>query len=378
MVELRLLEPEGLERLIQLLRERGYTVVGPVARDGVILYDEVRSSTDLPAGWGDEQDAGTYRLRRRDDGALFGYAAGPHSWKRFLHPASVRLWRAHRQERGFEVADGPEPVARLAFLGVRPCDLHAIAILDRVLLEGPYPDPVYRARRREVLLVAVQCGAPSRTCFCASMGTGPRAAAGFDLALTEVCEAGRHCFVVEAGSPAGAALLGEIPHRPATPEEAAAAAGVTERAARAQVRALETEGLPALLRRSYEHPAWHRVADRCLACGNCTMACPTCFCTTVEDVAELGGKGAERVRHWDSCFTQEFSYIHGGSVRRTVRARYRQWLTHKLGTWHDQFGSSGCVGCGRCITWCPASIDITEEARALRATPKKEAHRAIP
>ena len=107
--------------------------------------------------------------------------------------------------------------------------------------------------------------------------------------------------------------------------------------------------------------------QRCLTCGNCTMVCPTCFCTTTEDVTDLTGDHAERWRHWDSCFDLDFSYLHGGPCAPRARSRYRQWLTHKLGTWHDQFGSSGCVGCGRCIVWCPVGIDITEEAHALRA-----------
>jgi sulfhydrogenase subunit beta (sulfur reductase) len=109
------------------------------------------------------------------------------------------------------------------------------------------------------------------------------------------------------------------------------------------------------------------VASRCLGCANCTLACPTCFCASVSDTTDLEGETAARVRRWDSCFTLDHSYIHGGSVRASLRARYRQWLTHKLASWIDQFGVSGCVGCGRCITWCPVGIDITEEVAAIRA-----------
>jgi ferredoxin len=122
-----------------------------------------------------------------------------------------------------------------------------------------------------------------------------------------------------------------------------------------------------VLKANLEHPRWTEVAKRCLACTNCTLVCPTCFCSTVEDVTDLGGDQIGRERRWDSCFTLEFSYIHGGSVRRDGASRYRQWLTHKLAHWHDQFGSSGCVGCGRCISWCPVGIDITEEVAAIAA-----------
>ena len=132
-------------------------------------------------------------------------------------------------------------------------------------------------------------------------------------------------------------------------------------------RAMDTTNIKQLLYDNPEHPQWDKVAGRCLSCANCTMACPTCFCSTVEDVSDLTGKHAERWRKWDSCFSLEFSYIHGGHVRQSTKGRYRQWMTHKLASWQDQFGTSGCVGCGRCITWCPVGIDITEEVKAIRA-----------
>jgi Fe-S-cluster-containing hydrogenase component 2 len=132
---------------------------------------------------------------------------------------------------------------------------------------------------------------------------------------------------------------------------------------------MDTTGIRDLLYTNFDHPRWDNVAQRCLTCANCTMVCPTCFCTTVEDVSDVTGSHAERWRKWDSCFSQNFSYIHGGSVRSSAKSRYRQWMTHKLASWIDQFGSSGCVGCGRCITWCPVGIDITEEVRAIRESP---------
>jgi ferredoxin len=261
-----------------------------------------------------------------------------------------------------------EPPARpLALLGARPCDLSAIAIQDRVLLEGRYVERDYAQRRAGVFVVAVNCGVPGGTCFCASMGTGPRATGGYDLGLTEVL-AGGHRFLVEAGSEGGRRLLESLPTRPATAEDLAAARQVTDEAARRMGRRVEAAGLRDLLARNLEHPRYDDVAERCLTCGNCTLVCPTCFCTSVEDVNDLADGSAERWRSWDTCFSVDHSYIHGGSIRRSARARYRQWLTHKFGTWIDQFGTSGCVGCGRCITWCPVGIDVTEELAAIRAT----------
>jgi ferredoxin len=363
------LTTDGVSALLDALHRRGYRVVGPTVRDQTIVYDDIASLADLPRGWTDEQDGGRYRLTRRGDDALFGFAVGPHSWKKFLHSPEQRLWRAERTTEGVRVVAEPPSAEPLALVGVRSCELHAIAIQGRVLLDGAHPDPHYRARREGIFMVAVNCAEPGGTCFCASMNTGPQATGGYDLALTEIAGAGEHRFVVDAGSEAGRTVLAELPHRDATPEEAAEAEAVVAGAAGRMGRAMPSaDEVPALLRRNLDHPRWDEVAARCLTCGNCTMVCPTCFCTTVEDVISLDASTSEHVQRWDSCFTMDFSYLHGGSVRPSPRSRYRQWMTHKLSSWWDQFGTSGCVGCGRCITWCPVGIDITEEVAAIRGS----------
>jgi sulfhydrogenase subunit beta (sulfur reductase) len=366
---------DGLEELVLTLRRHGYRVVGPSVQDGAVVYTEVESASELPIGWGDSQEAGTYRLVRRDDEARFGFAVGPHSWKQFLQPPHVRLWRARRNGEEIELENEPGPEQPYAFVGVRGCDRHAIAIQDRVLMNGQFADADYAARRADAFVVAVDCADPSGTCFCVSMDTGPGVDEGFDLALTELLD-GEHRYLVRVGSERGAEILAEIPHRDAEGAESAARDGIVAGAAQRMGRQLETHGLRELLQNSLEHPRWDEVAERCLTCGNCTMVCPTCFCTTVEDVTDLTGDEAERWRLWDTCFSLDHSYVHGGSVRPTGRSRYRQWMTHKLGTWWDQFDTSGCVGCGRCIAWCPVGIDITEEAAALRASPQGDYARA--
>jgi len=365
-----------LQIVIAALAARGYLVLGPTLRDGAIIYDRISNISELPRGWTDRQDAGTYRLEKRSDDAFFGYALGPRSWKQFLLPPHERVLEVRRSESGLTFTSGTQP-AKLAFLGARSCELHAIAIQDKVLLDGPYRDGAYAARRHENFFVAVNCAVAGGTCFCSSMGTGPKAQGGFDLALTELSAAE---FLVEIGSDAGAELFAHIPHRAARDGDLAAADAIIAETAAHMGRTLKTDGLKEVLQANPEHPRWDEVASRCLSCANCTMVCPTCFCTTVEDHSDLSGETASRDRRWDSCFTLDFSYLHGGSVRNTPRARYRQWMTHKLASWIDQFGSSGCVGCGRCIAWCPVAIDITEEAAAIRATDvrarpqPKEAH----
>jgi ferredoxin len=357
--------PDALEALVDSLRARGFRVLGPTVRDGAIVYDDLESAADLPVGWAETQEAGTYRLERREDDARFGFAVGPHSWKQFLFPARVRLWRARRQNGGFEVEEEPHEDAPLALIGVRSCELHGIEIQDRVFLGGSFTDADYAARRRDLLVVAVNCFEPGGTCFCVSMGTGPKAESGYDLALTEILD-GEHRFLVETGTERGAELLAGLDSREATDADLGAAGRAVAGAAERMGRTFDPTDLRGLLAQTLEHERWDEVASRCLTCGNCTLVCPTCFCSSVEDTTDLTGEHAERTRSWDSCFSVEHSYLHGGSIRPSGRSRYRQWLTHKFGTWHDQFGSSGCVGCGRCITWCPVGIDVTEELTALR------------
>lgn len=359
-----LINVDALEDLIVQLRTHGYTIIGPQHHDDTIALGEISNLNQLPTGWNDEQQGGSYRLVKSDRPALFDYVVGPHSWKRYLYPPVQRLWQAQRRGKSFSVKNEPEETPRYAFFGVRSCEIHAMEIQDRVFNNGDFVDPSYVSRRAEAFIVAVNCARPAATCFCSSLNTGPKAHHGFDLALTELIDAQHHAFVVETGTQKGAEILAQIPHQEATPEDLATANEVTHNAVEAIQKALVPQ-VDTLLKSNLQHPRWNEVAQRCLSCANCTMVCPTCFCTTVEDATDLSGQTAERWRTWDSCFTVDFSYIHGGSIRREGRSRYRQWMTHKLATWHDQFSSSGCVGCGRCITWCPVGIDITEEARAI-------------
>ena len=363
------IERGALDHLLESLRRRGFKPVGPTVRQGAIVHEELDSAADLPAGWTDVQEGGSYRLVRRDDEAVFGHNVGPESWKRLLFQPTLELWRARRAADGaLEVRVDPPERPRYALIGVRSCDLHAIAAQDRIFMEGTWADPDYSSRREGAFIVAVNCSQAAATCFCVSMGTGPRVDSGFDLALTELLDDGGHRFLVEVGSERGGEVLDELPSRRAEAGEEVAAERVSQRTASQMGRTLDTTDIRDLLYRNREHPRWDEVADRCLSCGNCTMVCPTCFCSSVDDTTDLSGEEAARVRRWESCFSLEHSYLSGGHVRSSTKARYRQWMTHKLASWIDQFGSSGCVGCGRCITWCPVAIDITEEAAAIRAT----------
>lgn len=403
----QLLPKARLDELIKLLAADGFEVIGPRLEQSAIVYAPLSSAKDLPIGWTDHQAPGEYRLQPRGDDAYFGFAVGPHSWKKFLFPPLLKLWRAHRVPESFEVmAEEPDPPRR-AFLGVRSCELHALAIQDRVFIdrEGRFSDPFYAKARQRLFLIAVECEHPAGTCFCTSMGTGPEvrperipllashhntaasqagplpstrvplplaaptatAASNYpacDLVLTELADA----FVIAAASSAGQSVLDRLQLGPASEQDRNEGQRRVETAARSMGRTVDVAGVRGLLHRNQEHPRWDEVAARCLACTNCTLVCPTCFCSATEDVTDLSLENAERVRRWDSCFSPDFARVHGGNFRPSIRGRYRQWLTHKFASWFDQFDTSGCVGCGRCITWCPVGIDVTQEITAIRAT----------
>ena len=340
--------------MVSVLRARGYRVVGPTLRDNAIVLAELLSADDLPHGWGVDVAPGSYRVRPRGDRAAFGHSAGPQSWKQFLHPPRQQVWSSEPDEISGVAAP-------YAFLGIRGCDLAAIGVLDRVLVGGDHPDGSYAGRRSGTFIVGVNCTEPGGLCFCASMGTGPACAPGYDLALTERADGDAVSYLVEVGSAAGAEVLNAMAGRPADPEETDWAAAEVAAAADKMGRQMPAGDLRQLLVDSRTSPHWAEVASRCLTCGNCTMVCPTCFCTSTTDVTDLTGEHAQRWAEWASCFELDFTFVHEGPVRVSGESRYRHWLTHKLSTWHDQFGTSGCVGCGRCIAWCPTGIDITEE-----------------
>ncbi len=350
-----------LQQIFEALGAAGYTIIGPTIYQEAIVYEEINRVDDLPIGWTDEQGPGHYRLRPRDDGRFFGYGVGPNSWKKFLYPSRLTLFGTGRNGDGF-VTDSEQVIPQYAFIGARACELAAIARQDRIFLEGAIQEPHYRARRERAFILAVNCTEPGATCFCQSMGVGPVNETGFDLALTELDDT----FLIAVGSEVGADMLTGCAWWPAGAFELDKARRCLDESKKKMGRVMETADLPGLLYDNLEHPRWDETAERCLSCMNCTMVCPTCFCIDVQDVSDLTGEQTERVRLWDSCFNPDFSYVYGGNIRPTIRARYRQWLSHKLASWIDQFGDSGCVGCGRCITWCPVGIDLTEEIAVIR------------
>ena len=346
-------KPE-IGKLVDLLIEEGYTVVAPVLKEGVILFEEVDSFSQVARGVEEDQEKGHYRAKNSE--GWFGYVHGPNSLKHFLHPPKTEILKL-RPDLSQEV---PLERKRYAFFGIRGCDLGCLRILDKVFL-GEFRDPHYAGLREGIFTVALNCTKPSRTCFCASMGTGPFVREGADLIVTELKEG----FLLRGKTRKGEELLEKLGGREPKPEEYEEERKIEKRALSAMTRRVDTQDLPSRLLGRLESEVWEEVAKRCLACGSCTMVCPTCFCYEVVDDITLDGSGSVRLRRWDVCFREEFSAIHGVPLRKSIASRYRQWLLHKFSYWVGQFGEFGCVGCGRCITWCLVGIDVTEEVERL-------------
>jgi ferredoxin len=357
------LQKNAFNQLVASLQSMGYQTIGPQVEGDVLTYAPIRGLRDLPLGFTSDQDAGRYRLVFTGHPRYFDITPGATSWKQYFFPPRSEMFTVSKDGKSWKIEEASQPAPAYALIGVRPCELAAIHIQDRVFLREEWSDPIYRTRRESAFILSVNCLHPCGTCFCDSMGTGPKAESGFDLNLTEL----EDYFLIEVGSEAGKMLLSGVPIQPASAFLIQNANRGLEEARRRMGRIMPNPAeLPQLLLSNLEHPHWEAVAKRCLSCTNCTQVCPTCFCWDAFDQPSLDGAQSKRVRVWDSCFNPDYSYIAGGNTRPNTRARYRQWLTHKLASWHHQFNVSGCVGCGRCITWCPAGIDITAEVAALQ------------
>lgn len=370
MKSLKSLPKDDFGSLVEVLKEDGYAVAAPVESNGVLALRPVEGVEEIARGFRDVQEPGRYRIGDSGDETWFNNVVGAESAKRFFFPAESDLFTARLEGDDFVLDKMAAEPPKWALIGVRPCDLAAIRKQDRVFgidedSDKPFrceSETYYSHARANSFLVAVNCTTPGGNCFCDSWETGPEAREGFDLVLTEVGAV----FLLEAGSDRGEAILARLPVRDADASERELADLKLTRAREHMGKRLETEGLPELMTRNVEHRIWDWFSKKCLGCGNCTLVCPTCFCSTVTDSTDLATGGATRTRRWESCFTYEFSYVTAGPGRSSSSARYRHWLTHKLSGWWEQFGSSGCVGCGRCMTWCPVGIDWIKEITQLQ------------
>jgi len=359
-------EKEAISKILRNLRSLGYTVIGPSLRDGVVRLAEVTEPEDIASGILDTQAPGKYQISG-GSALMFSSVNGPDSPKRYLHPAEVELLRMKEGTQGFEVTSRSRPDKKYAFFGIRPCDLRGVETMDRTMMMPGFEDPTYSSLRKDSLFVVVNCTRAGNNCFCASMSTGPKADAGYDMAITELPDK-LLLDVPEARS----ALVQGIDVQPAGEGDIRAGDEMVNQAKDQMNLRFKREDFSRLMNLGMESPVWKETADRCLACGNCSMVCPTCFCNTTQERADITDGSVSRVRVWDSCLSKEFTYSAGGNPRQQRSARYRQYVMHKFAYWPEQFGSYGCVGCGRCITWCPVGIDITATVnKVLKSLPEE-------
>jgi ferredoxin len=345
--------------LFSTLQQAGYQIYGPRVRDGAIQFGPLDDVSSLPVGVTNDQQPGKYRLHNTDSQRLFDWNHGPQGLKPLCFAPREVLWQETSEPFDFKRTI-PE-VKPTAVIGVRACDLAALAIQDHQFLLEMRPDPHYGQRRESLLLIGVDCAHSAPTCFCASTGDGPALDVGYDIGMAELNDG----FLLWHQSDKGRAIIEQLSLQPADDAQLGAMLLATTRSAQEQERHLpEKEDLMHLYRR-LEHVHWEEVAERCLSCGNCTAVCPTCFCYQTEHEMALTGESAEMVRNWDSCFSPTHSDMGHFQVRTSTKYRYRQWMTHKLAGWQVQQQRIGCTGCGRCIVWCPVGIDLTQEVTAV-------------
>ncbi|MCS7277381.1 MAG: 4Fe-4S dicluster domain-containing protein [Aquificaceae bacterium] len=350
---------EGFSELFERLKEE-YRIIAPKIKDGVILYSDVESLKDLPFGIRNVEFPGFCSLERVE--GFFTYTHPVNSIKSFIHPPQLKLMKVIKSEEGlkFQVS---YPEDKFCFFDVRACDLSALSVLDKVFLSSnPHPDPYYWNLRREAFIVAVNCTYATHTCFCTTMGNGPEVKESYHLLITELDGE----FLIEVGLEKGRELMESLKNKRYVEEgDFEKKKERIERAISFMEKAFEREGLPQKLYERMDCRHWEYLDKKCLACTSCTQVCPTCFCFDIVENNHPEFEESERVRVWDSCFSPEFATVHRYNLRQSIHSRYRQWLMHKFAYWVDQFGVFGCVGCGRCITWCPVGIDIRQEVRHL-------------
>jgi len=353
---------KNLDQLIKILHQSGCRVIGPRVETGQggLVFREISSAAELPRGVRDVQSPGRYRLEQAESERCFMWANTAGAIKPYVFAPREKLWKVERKDGQLRFENLLHEPSRTAIIGVRACDLAALHIQDAHFLKDDGTDPYYRARRESLLLIAVNCSHAAQTCFCASTGDGPAVTTGYDILLDELDEG----YLLQVGTSAGQNIAGRLSLAQASAGQVEVARRQTEECA-AQQRRMPSAGALQRLGRKVESPVWSSVAERCLACGNCTAVCPTCFCHREFDVPALDGNSAEHWRDADSCFNADHSYIAGQVMHPHTRERFRQWMMHKLFYWIGQYGRTGCTGCGRCITWCPAGIDFLAEAHRV-------------
>ncbi len=308
------------------------------------------------------EDKGQFVFRRleRWSEARLDYPRTALPPKKYFLPPRETLFR-YQENRGYvPYLEGFD--RRIVLFGVHACDIYALNILDEVFA-GAYPDPYYQARRKNIAIIGIDC-TPDEHCFCRSM-RADYVDRGFDLFLTDIGDS-YHTLVGTARGDdmvLAASTLFE-PITRADTEEYKRRSSAKRAAFKLEV---EIRDLSEIFEMEYESGIWKELGDRCLACGNCSMVCPTCYCYDVADTVCLGGRDGTRDRTWDSCLFSSHALVAGGeNFRKTRAARIKFRYYHKQRGFVAEYGRHSCVGCGRCITTCPVGIDVSKVINQLR------------
>jgi len=337
---------DGFMELLERLMEN-YQVVAPVERNGRVLYEFVSDPHEANLEY-----RGTTLLPP----------------KRFFFPEKEILFTYEIEEGGeVRVYDRYSEVKglRRVLVGVRPCDIRGLEVLDKVFI-GEFHDPYYAARRQGTLIVGLTCNEPTEYCFCAYTGSGPMIDSGYDLLMTDLGES----YLVEVGSEKGEKIvkLNLDLFKEATADDLRERTRIL-REVEGKIR---EQGLPDLTKmyeplvKLFNADLWREYGRRCVACGKCNFTCPTCRCFNVYDDPNLDLRSGKRVRVWDSCHFLSFTRVASGEVFRKERhSRVKQRIYHKYCYSIDEIGMISCVGCGRCIEVCSAGIDIREVAKEV-------------
>ncbi len=266
---------------------------------------------------------------------------------------------------------GPSSLPTLVF-GVRPCDVRGLEVFDKVYAAGKRPDAYYVKRRENTVLAALACVNPASGCFCNWTGGDPANTAGADYLFTPV----ENGFVVDVLTDRAGDLMGKGFFEKSSKQHIAEAASAKDAARTALGNTPELADMPIILAGLFDDlDFWNEASAQCVSCGACAYLCPSCYCFSITD--EARGNQGKRIRTWDNCMSYNFTLEGSGHNPRPTKAhRYRNRVGHKFAYYPEIHGEFACVGCGRCIRSCPASMDIRDvlhKARKRAAAPAKEA-----
>jgi sulfhydrogenase subunit beta (sulfur reductase) len=315
------------------------------------LFPFLEAAREWGELWGPVRKGDSYAFGLLEDAshAVLDYTRTLLPPKKFFHPPRLPMFRLEG-ESYLE----PEPAPNRVLFGVHPCDIHGLLILDKLFLER-FRDPYYAERRSKTAILAMSC-IPDDKCFCKSTNTH-FIDEGFDLAFNDL----KDFFLCWVGSSLGDDLIRLAPELfDSNVQHKDMWRYVEWRRWRDSQFVLQPDltGMPDIMELSHDHPVWRELGEKCLACGSCSMVCPTCNCYNVADTAMPDGTG-DRERFWDSCTLKEYSLVAGGhNFRADRRDRLLLWYTHKLQKFMSQYGKPSCVGCGRCAVTCPVDINV--------------------